>query len=209
MPFVGSSQRELALAHLQTEAPLASEFNPELPPELSNVIRKVMSKRPNDRYKHADQLGHILQQLRDHQRSVALQTAAGRMAPPTAIGQQPAPQSRAPVASANAPNDPAPPLPLVPRRPAAAASAALAGSRSFEGPGTGAVPALPSRPGPLFNQDGTINVDATGGYSGPFVPQRQPKREGADIVTIILVILAFLAVAGLAPLYLLGVFPLL
>ena len=67
----------------------------------------------------------------------------------------------------------------------------------------------PGSPTPLLNPDGTINVEATGGYTGPFVPKRQAKGEGADIVTIILVILAFLAVAGLVPLYLLGVFPLL
>ena len=69
-------------------------------------------------------------------------------------------------------------------------------------------PATPNPPSPLFNPDGTINVEVTGGYSGPFLPQRQAKGEGADIVTILLVILAFLAVAGLVPLYLLGVFPL-
>ena len=62
---------------------------------------------------------------------------------------------------------------------------------------------------PLLNPDGTINVESTGGYTGPFVPKRRAKHEGADIVTILLVLLAFLAVAGLVPLYLLGVFPLL
>ena len=69
--------------------------------------------------------------------------------------------------------------------------------------------AIPRRASPPLNPDGTINIEATGGYTGPFVPRRQTKGQGADIVTIILVILAFLAVAGLAPLYLLGVFPLL
>ena len=68
---------------------------------------------------------------------------------------------------------------------------------------------MPAAPEPLFHADGSINVDATGGYSGPFLPRRRAKREGADLVTILLVLLAFAAVAGLAPLYLLGVFPLL
>lgn len=212
LPFVGSTQRDLALAHIQADIPRAIELNPDLPIELSNVIYKVMSKRPNDRYKHADQLGHILQQVRERRRSSAQQTAPGRMAPPTVTGQQPAPQSPRPVPH-SAPNysAPAPPVPHAPRR------AAFSAPQPQPSAGSGAIPAgafagstrsAPNPPSPLFNPDGTINVDVTGGYSGPFPPQRQAKGDGADIVTIMLVILAFLAVAGLVPLYLLGVFPL-
>ena len=84
----------------------------------------------------------------------------------------------------------------IPGRPAVPSAAASASS-------------IPSPPNPLFNPDGTINVEATGGYTGPFLPQRQARGDGIDIVTILLVLLAFLAVAGLVPLYLLGVFPLL
>lgn len=215
LPFVGATQRDLALAHIQAEVPRAIELNHELPVELSNVIYKVMSKRPNDRYKHADQLGHILQQIRERRRSSAQQTAAGRLAPPTVAGQQPAPRSPQPIPhqspSYSSPSAPAAPVPHAPRRPAFAASQQHP-SVSREPVPAGGIPAgLPSAPNAashLLNPDGTINVDATGGYSGPFPPQRQAKGEGADIVTILLVILAFLAVAGLAPLYLLGVFPL-
>lgn len=202
LPFVGSSQRELALAHIQADVPRAADLNPQLPAELSNVIVKVMSKRPNDRYKHADQLGHILQQIRERRRAAPVAIAAERMAPSTAVRQQGA-SPRPQAAPARSPKIAPPPVP-VRREPAAAIGSPPAG-RS----GTGEAPAVPAPPNPLFNPDGTINVDATGGYSGPFLPQRQAKREGADIVTIILVILAFIAVAGLAPLYLLGVFPLL
>lgn len=210
LPFVGPTQRDLALAHIQAEVPRAIELNPDLPIELSNVIYKVMSKRPNDRYKHADQLGHILQQVRERRRGSAQQTAAWRMAPPTLAGQQPAPRSRQPLAPAapiySRPAAPvsAAPAPHAPRRAAPQQPLAMSGER----PNEGGAPATPNPPSPLFNRDGTINVDATGGYSGPFLPQRQAKGESADIVTILLVILAFLAVAGLAPLYLLGVFPL-
>lgn len=204
LPYVGSSQRELALAHIQGDIPKAREFNPELPIDLSNVIDKVMSKRPNDRYKHADQLGHILQEIRERGRHSAQSTAAGRMAPPTAIRQQPvAPPAR--PAAAQTPNyvPPAPraPHPIAPRRPASPAAQSS--------PSAPAPRHAPLAAKPLLNPDGTINVESTGGYTGPFVPRRQAKNEGADIVTIILVILAFLAVAGLVPLYLLGVFPLL
>ena len=193
LPYVGSSQRELALAHIQGDIPLVKAYKPDLPDSLSNVIAKVMSKRPNDRYKHADQLGHILREIRERSRHTARQTASGRMAPPTVAGGQSA--RRALPAVPPRPPAPAPAAPM-PRR-VAPPSPALVGS-----------PANPQLPGAsLLNPDGTINVEATGGYSGPFVPRRQAKSDGADIVTIILVILAFVAVAGLVPLYLLGVFP--
>ncbi len=204
LPYVGSSQRELALAHIQGEIPKAKEFNPDLPNDLSNIIAKVMSKRPNDRYQHADQLGHILQEIRERGRHSAQATAAGRLAPPTAVRQQPAVAPSRPAA-AQTPNivPPAPraPVPIAPRP-----TAAQAAQPSLSAP---APPSAPGGTKPLLNPDGTINVESTGGYTGPFVPKRQAKGEGADIVTIILVILAFLAVAGLVPLYLLGVFPLL
>ena len=204
LPYVGSSQRELALAHIQGEIPKAKEFNPELPNDLSNVIAKVMSKRPNDRYQHADQLGHILQEIRERGRHSAQATAAGRIAPLTAVRQQPAvAPSRRVAAQAPSYVPPAPraPVPIAPRP-----TAVQAAQSSLSAP---APPPAPGGAKPLLNADGTINVESTGGYTGPFVPKRQAKGEGADIVTIILVILAFLAVAGLVPLYLLGVFPLL
>ncbi len=196
LPYVGSSQRELALAHIRDAIPQAQDFQPSLPPELSNVIAKVMSKRPNDRYKHADQLLHILSQIRDRSRGAALQTESGRLPPPTALSQ---PRARPPAPPQSA--DFAPPVPRrqpVPKR------------REAPAPGRDVDPArVPAPPRPFFNADGAIDVEATGGYAGPFAPQRQSRRPGADMVTIILVLLAFLAVAGLAPLYLLGVFPLL
>lgn len=204
LPYVGSSQRELALSHIQGQIPPAKEFNADIPDNLSNVIAKVMSKRPNDRYKHADQLGHILQEIRERGRHSTQATAAGRIAPPTAIRQQPAtPQSRLVPAQAAryAPPASRAPVPIAPRRPASPAAQAS--------PPAPAPPPAPGAVKPLLNADGTINVESTGGYTGPFIPRRQAKSEGTDIVTIILVILAFLAVVGLVPLYLLGVFPLL
>ena len=188
LPYVGSSQRELALAHLRADVPQAIERKSELPPELSNVIAKVMSKRPNDRYKHADQLGHILRQIRDRQRAPSRGSQAA--APMPRRSQQTCPARAAP--------SPVPPIPLR-REPIAAAAM---NARPDDD-------AIPSPPNPLFKPDGSINVEATGGYSGPFMPQRRAKDEGADIVTILLILLAFVAVAGLVPLYLLGVFPLL
>ena len=68
---------------------------------------------------------------------------------------------------------------------------------------------IPSPPPAQFNPDGSRRLDATGGFTGPLLPQRQEKRNSLDLVTLILIALAFCAVAGLAPLYLFGVFPIL
>ena len=99
LPFVGASQRELALAHIQNEPPGAQSINPALPDDINLIIRKVMSKRPNDRYRHADQLGNVLQRARDRikyagagaldaappQIAAAAETVPRPTAPPTRI----------------------------------------------------------------------------------------------------------------------------
>ena len=211
LPYIGTSQRELALAHLQAKIPLAREFNPNVPDVLSNIIAKVMSKRPNDRYKHADQLGHILQQLRE--RAKAPQR-------PTALGPLPG-QSRSKPLSAGVPSASAAPRQGVPGAPVTragappqiprpTASAPALQARAYQPGLTGEATddnPIPMPPNPLFNRDGSLNLDATGGYTSPFMPQRREKSGGIDAVTIIMVFLAIVAVAGLVPLYLFGVLP--
>ena len=181
-PFVGATQRELALAHLKATVPRAHDINPDVPEELSRVIYKVMSKRPNDRYQHADQLGQILSQIRDRSRANLLQSAAS-LQPPPAPSRAQAAQSAAAAMSQPPLAQPAQPMPPA--------------------------PSIPSPPAPFFNAEGAINVEATGGYTGPFIPQRQARGDGADFLTIGLIVLAFLAVAGLLPVYILWVLPLL
>ena len=46
LPFVGASQRELALAHLKADVPRAREINPDLPEELSRVIYQGNEQAP-------------------------------------------------------------------------------------------------------------------------------------------------------------------
>jgi len=190
LPYVGTSQRELALAHIQSDIPKAIDVNPKVPKEISSIIAKVMSKAPNNRYKHADQLGHILQRLRERSKAARQKTIRQRMAPPTEVGAPPA--SAAPPVMPQPAN--APPAPNVRGR--------LANPQAPQGSHP-----IPKLPNPIFNPDGSVNVEATGGYTGPLAPKRQPQREGLDFVTIILVGLAFTAVAGLVPLYLFGVLP--
>lgn len=60
LPYTGTNQQELALAHIRNPVPLASDINPNVPRELAEIVRKVMDKEPNNRYRTADQLGQVL-----------------------------------------------------------------------------------------------------------------------------------------------------
>lgn len=60
LPYTGTNQQELALAHIRDRVPMVTEFNPTVPEALSNIVYKVMSKEPAARYRMADQLRNIL-----------------------------------------------------------------------------------------------------------------------------------------------------
>jgi serine/threonine-protein kinase len=63
LPFSASSSTELARKHRQ-DLPIAPrELNPEISPELEQVLLKVLSKEPAARYRTADQLGRVLHTL--------------------------------------------------------------------------------------------------------------------------------------------------
>jgi len=64
VPFRGSNFHDLAMAHMQEEAPDLSALNPLVPAEIDIIVRKLLSKEPSQRYRTADQLGHILIQYR-------------------------------------------------------------------------------------------------------------------------------------------------
>lgn len=231
LPFMGTSQRELAMAHIKDEIPSAHDVNPAVPEEIANIIRKVMSKNPNDRYRQADQLGHILQGFRDRVRGMtATNPPVDRAPAPTVQSNRPvnipkatiplpvSPEetyrhSVAPEQPNNAPYNPQPfqqsgvarpPQPFV-------VNTAQEAQQPFRNvPQQQAYPGgvqQPLPPQPIINPDtGQYNPNVTGGYTGPRMPQRQ-ESSGIDLVTITLVLLAFIAVAGLFPLYLFGVFP--
>jgi len=230
LPFMGTSQRELAMAHIQSEIPKAKDVNPSVPEEISKIIAKVMSKRPNDRYSQADQLGHILQGLQDRTKNASANTVQRPAAPPTVPSQKPVipprsnePSSRPPNIArpvspdetykySPAPNAPGGNNPQPVQRPNSAPPQPFVVNQAQElqqprpqfGNNANPSPAPPPR---VVNPDGRFNPDATGGYSRPYQPMRENESEGLDFVTITLVVLAFIAVAGLVPLYLFGVFP--
>ena len=211
LPYVGASQRELAMAHIQSEIPRAKDVNPSVSDEITNIIAKVMSKRPNDRYSHADQLGHVLKQVRDRSNKSGASPSPDpkRSAPPTVVGNRPvAPQRPPNIPQSISPDETyrhsaAPNAPSAPTVASANISKPQPFVQDYRKQPNNPIPP----PKPIITPDGRGNPHATGGYTGPIMPMRESRDEGLDVVTIALVILAFIAVAGLVPLYLFGVFP--
>jgi len=62
-PFEGQSALAVAVRHLNDEPVPLNEIRPDVPVELCNVIRKLMAKRPEDRYPSAAALLRELRQL--------------------------------------------------------------------------------------------------------------------------------------------------
>lgn len=60
LPFLGDSATELARQH-RDELPTSPRiYNPDIPPELEQILFKVLSKEPSARYRTAGQLGRVL-----------------------------------------------------------------------------------------------------------------------------------------------------
>lgn len=64
LPFVGTDQQELAMAHIRETPPNVSDFNPNVPVHLDRIVHKILAKKPESRYQTADQLGRILSSYR-------------------------------------------------------------------------------------------------------------------------------------------------
>jgi serine/threonine-protein kinase len=60
LPFTAPSSEELALLHLQADPIRPSEYVPDIPEPLEEILLKVLSKEPAARYRTADQLGRVL-----------------------------------------------------------------------------------------------------------------------------------------------------
>src|SRR5512145_2263132 len=60
LPFTAPTSEELALLHLQADPIPPSEYVPDVPAALEEIVMKVLSKEPSARYRTADQLGRVL-----------------------------------------------------------------------------------------------------------------------------------------------------
>jgi serine/threonine-protein kinase len=226
LPYVGASQQELALAHIKEQVPLVSDFNPNVPDNLIQIIHKVMSKEPSARYRMADQLGHVLESYRTRGREQTISHPPISTPFPSQSSQPPAPttpqQSRPqtpppppppqhlPFSQAGPayPQYPQPtPRPSTPeaeptQRYSAAPDAPVPYSPQPARPSS--VPSPFERPAqtPLPQAATQQDWDTSGRqyYSQP-LNRQEDISSGLDIVTIILAVLALFAVACLIPLY--------
>ncbi len=62
-PFTAGSAEELARLHISARPIPISEYLPDIPPALEEIVMKVLSKEPSARYRTADQLGRVLMQF--------------------------------------------------------------------------------------------------------------------------------------------------
>jgi serine/threonine-protein kinase len=60
LPFTASTVEELSHLHMEAKPIPPSEYIPDLPEALEEIILKVLSKEPSARYRTADQLGRVL-----------------------------------------------------------------------------------------------------------------------------------------------------
>lgn len=60
LPFSAPTSEELARLHLEKDPIAPSEYVPDIPTALEEIIMKVLSKEPAARYRTADQLGRVL-----------------------------------------------------------------------------------------------------------------------------------------------------
>lgn len=65
LPFIAPDSAELARMHREEKPVSPSYYNPNIPTALEEIILKVLSKEPSQRYRTADQLGRLLLRLYD------------------------------------------------------------------------------------------------------------------------------------------------
>jgi serine/threonine-protein kinase len=62
-PFTASSAEELARLHISGRPVPISEYVPDIPSALEEIVMKLLSKEPAARYRTGDQLGRVLQKF--------------------------------------------------------------------------------------------------------------------------------------------------
>lgn len=63
LPFNAEEPEELARLHREARPPSPRRYNPQISPSLEQIVLKVLSKEPSQRYRSADQLGRVLRNI--------------------------------------------------------------------------------------------------------------------------------------------------
>jgi len=81
-PFEAEKPAALALMHMRDEPPPPTVHNPQVPPQLEWIVRKVLAKEPSARYRTAEQLALVLQEYstRGDQATSLFPASSGEMA---------------------------------------------------------------------------------------------------------------------------------
>ncbi len=100
LPFQAPTAAELARLHLEAPPTPPSEYVPDLPPAVEQIILKVLSKEPAARYRTADQLGRVLMTFGDVRAMPALSLTPEIRSQPTVETLGTATAAAAPIANA-------------------------------------------------------------------------------------------------------------
>jgi eukaryotic-like serine/threonine-protein kinase len=175
LPFTASDTATLARLHQTAAPPSLSAINPNVSLQLENVVTRALVKDPAQRYRNADQLAATLTAyLQQGEENTLLGMAP--VAPPRAA---PSAQPRSQPQS----------------QPAASAPSIEQRIKARQGEPARAAPA-PVRP-PMPR----VDVDTNSVGASAYTRGGTPKREGVDLMLVLLGIVAVLCVLGLVPLY--------
>ena len=64
LPYEANTAIAIVLKHINDPIPVASRFNPDMPPDIDHIIFKAMAKNPDDRYQTADELIEHLDRIK-------------------------------------------------------------------------------------------------------------------------------------------------
>ncbi len=84
-PFVAKTPETLARLHREMAPQPPNMYNPKIPPDLEQIILKVLSKEPSARYRTADQLGRVLTTFGQHRPAARPVSAAQPLSRPSAV----------------------------------------------------------------------------------------------------------------------------
>jgi eukaryotic-like serine/threonine-protein kinase len=191
LPFQGGDQQELAMAHIRDTPPRISELNPRVPTSLDQIVQRVLAKDPRQRFSKAEQLGRVLEAYR----SQGHEDTAGMVSIPASVSErwQPSVEPAAVPQGHTQDEENAAPYATEPTLPPGASVPPVYAQPHQHPPGA-------------YPQPNYVGSD-----SYPYMPPepaimrstgyRSPEPNSLDIVTLILAVVALLAMIGVVVLW--------